>query len=168
MHNGRWTIPHVWTSPSAFLWFTQKDPFLTILGSLHDTGPPQLLRRYLFTSISSAFWTRNCRRLQTSPDCDSRNDAIPHRPVTLNTVLYPGGPQGRPDHLWQKECQAHVEQLRHGFPWSRITNGPWNTENVQTGHLPPQRWVVALPQNNSCHSTHMCPIGTAAIWLFCL
>ena len=72
---------------------------------------------------------------RTSPDHDGGDDAVAHSPVTLNTVRDPGGPQGRPDHLWQEERQAHVEQLGHGLPRSRITDGPCNRAGP--------RWTLA-------------------------
>lgn len=61
-------------------------------------------------------------------DNDSGNDAIHNRLVTLNVVCYPGGPQRSPAHLWQKERQADVKQLSHGFPRSRVTDGSFHAD----------------------------------------
>lgn len=61
-------------------------------------------------------------------DHDGRDDAVAHCPVTLNAICDPGGPQGCPDHLWQEERQAYVQQLGHGFPRSWITDGPFHAD----------------------------------------
>lgn len=85
----------------------------------------------------------------TSPDHNGRDDAIAHNPVTLNAVRDPGGPQGRPDHLWQEERQAHIEQLGHGFPRSRVTDGPWNTEHVHAPGWPPGDGAAPFGRNTA-------------------
>ena len=90
------------------------------LGSLHASGPPA------GTPPGEHLRGEPAGGDGTSPDHDGCNDAVAHSPVTLNAVRDPGGPQGRPDHLWQEERQAHVEQLGHGLPRSRITDGPCN------------------------------------------